>query len=101
MSFYLTITSPTDTPLFSHEFGTSKSSGDGIARFSDASRHLNPFIVHASLDMVDELQWASSQMYMKVVDRFYNNHISCFVTGSSESPPFRVLQASLCMRTFH
>jgi len=48
--------------MFEYEFGTSKQSGDGIARFPEQARHMNQFIVHSSLDIVEEVQWGSGQM---------------------------------------
>ena len=62
MSYYFCIIGTKDNPLFELEFGTSKQGGDGIARFSAEARRLNPFIVHASLDIVEEVQWLNSQM---------------------------------------
>lgn len=62
MSYYFCIVGTQDQPLFELEFGTSKQGGDGIARFSQEARHMNPFIVHSSLDFVDELQWTNNQM---------------------------------------
>ena len=66
MSYYFTIVGTTDNPLFEHEFGTAKSGGDGISRFRDDARHMNQFIVHSSLDMVDEVQWSRSGLYVVV-----------------------------------
>ncbi len=63
MSYYFCIVGTKDNPLFEHEFGTSKQGGDGIARFRDEARHMNPFIVHSSLDIVEEVQWANGAMY--------------------------------------
>jgi hypothetical protein len=64
MSYYFVIVSPTDKPLFDLTFGTSKAGGDGVARFRNAetSRYMNQFIVHASLDIVEEVQWLNSNM---------------------------------------
>ena len=64
MSYYFCIVGTRDQPLFELEFGTSKQGGDGIARFSQEARHMNPFIVHSSLDFVDEMQWTNNQMYV-------------------------------------
>ncbi|KAI9819074.1 MAG: TRAPP subunit [Phylliscum demangeonii] len=83
MSYYFTIIGTKDNPLFEYEFGTSKAGGDGQARFAEQARHMNQFIVHASLDIVEEVQWASGNMYLKCIDRFYNNHVSCFLTGGN------------------
>lgn len=64
MSYYFAIIGTQDNPLFEHEFGTSKQGGDGQARFSEQARHLNQFIVHSSLDIVEELQWTNGQLYI-------------------------------------
>ncbi|KAI1405862.1 Sedlin [Hypoxylon fuscum] len=83
MSYYFAIVGTQDNPLFEHEFGTSKQGGDGQSRFSEQARHMNQFIVHSSLDIVEEVQWGSGQMYLKCVDKFFNNFVSCFVTGGN------------------
>ncbi|KAJ4419335.1 TRAPP subunit [Gnomoniopsis sp. IMI 355080] len=83
MSYYFAIIGTQDNPLFEHEFGTSKQGGDGLSRFSDQARHLNQFILHSSLDVVEEVQWNNGQMYLKIIDKFFNNYISCFVTGAN------------------
>lgn len=62
MSYYFTIVGTRDNPLFEFEFGTSKAGGDGVPRFSAEARQLNPFIIHASLDVVEEVQWLSNQL---------------------------------------
>ncbi len=63
MSYYFTVVGTRDNPLFEIDFGTSKGSGDGIARFKDEAKHMNQFIVHAALDMVEEVQWANKELY--------------------------------------
>jgi len=83
MSFYFAIIGTQDNPLFEHEFGTSKQGGDGVSRFPEQARHMNQFIVHSSLDIVEEVQWGGGQMYLKCIDRFYNNYVSCFMTGGN------------------
>lgn len=60
MSYYFTIIGTRDNPLFEHEFGTSKAGSDGIARFREEARHMNQFIVHSSLDIVEEVQWGNN-----------------------------------------
>lgn len=62
MSYYFAIIGTQDNPLFEYEFGTSKQGNDGTARFSEGSRHMNQFIVHSSLDIVEEAQWNTGQM---------------------------------------
>lgn len=67
MSYYFTILSPTDVPLFSIAFGTSKGGSDGIARFRfpDAAQYMNQFIIHSSLDIMEEVQWTNGALYVQ------------------------------------
>ena len=60
MSYYFAIIGTQDNPIFEYEFGTSKQGGDGKPRFSE--RHLNQFILHSSLDVVEEVQWNNGQL---------------------------------------
>lgn len=93
MSYYFAIIGTEDSPLFEYEFGTSKQGGDGNAHFGGSSseagvaassaRHMNQFVVHAALDVVEEIQWATSQLYLRQVDRFFSSYVSCFVTPSN------------------
>ncbi|KAF2681712.1 Sedlin [Lentithecium fluviatile CBS 122367] len=89
MSYYFTIFSPTDTPLFTHEFGTSRSGGDGLPHFTTSERQLAPFILHSALDIVEEVQWGpstssgSAPMYLKHIDKYANNYVSCWITGAN------------------
>ncbi|KPM36260.1 hypothetical protein AK830_g10314 [Neonectria ditissima] len=83
MSYYFAIVGNQDNPLFEYEFGTSKQGGDGQSRFTDQVRHLNQFILHSSLDIAEEVQWSHGQMYLKCIDKFFNNYISCFVTAGN------------------
>ncbi|KAI4090381.1 MAG: hypothetical protein LQ344_004811 [Seirophora lacunosa] len=106
MSYYFCIVNTRDQPTFEVEFGTSKQGGDGVARFSQEARNLNPFLMHASLDYVDDLQWHTNQMcvppcpapprpahsvlspiellvYLKRIDHFASSHISAFLTPTS------------------
>lgn len=87
MSYYFVIISPTDTPLFELTFGSSKAGGNGAAHFKngESSRYMNQFVVHAAIDVVEEVQWLSSNMWLKVIDHYAptNSHISCFITGTN------------------
>lgn len=80
MSYYFCIVGTKDNPLFELEFGTSKQGGDGVARFSQEARRLNPFIVHSSLDIVDEMQFLNNQMCVLI-------HFSPFNIISLPIPP--------------
>ncbi|CUS12010.1 unnamed protein product, partial [Tuber aestivum] len=84
MSFYFAIVGTKDNPIYEAEFGTSKQGGDGVARFREEQRSMNQFIVHSSLDIVEEVQWATPTMlYMKCVDKFNNLQVSCFLTAGN------------------
>ncbi|OQD68658.1 hypothetical protein PENDEC_c032G06381 [Penicillium decumbens] len=86
MSYYFTILSTTDAPIFNIAFGTSKGGGDGIARFRfpDTAQYMNQFIIHSSLDIVEEAQWTNGGMYLKHVDTYppAAAYISAFLTPS-------------------
>ena len=62
MSYYFTVVGTRDNPLFEIEFGTSKGGADGNSRFRDEARHMNQFIVHAALDLVEDIQWTSKDL---------------------------------------
>ncbi|KAL1919930.1 uncharacterized protein VTP21DRAFT_1862 [Calcarisporiella thermophila] len=79
-SYYFAIVGTSDNPLYETEFGTSiKSAKDGATK-KDESRHLNQFIVHSSLDIVEELQWNLNTTHLKTVDKFNDYLISAFIT---------------------
>ncbi|KAK6429264.1 TRAPP subunit [Oleoguttula sp. CCFEE 5521] len=84
MSYYFTIIGTKDNPLFESTFGTSKpGAGDGTARFREEAVQMNQFIVHAALDLVEEVQWTTKDLYLKKVDTFQNNHIHAYITGGN------------------
>uniref|UniRef100_A0A060SZ83 ARAD1C03168p n=1 Tax=Blastobotrys adeninivorans TaxID=409370 RepID=A0A060SZ83_BLAAD len=80
MSYYLAIVGTNDSPIYELELGTHRQGGDGSAKFSPEMKELNPFVVHAALDIVEDVQWNTSGLYLKAVDNFYSYMISAFVT---------------------
>lgn len=44
---------------------------------------MNPFIIHSSLDLVEDIQWSKNSMYLKVIDNFYGYYVSAYVTPSN------------------
>ncbi|KAK9383895.1 Sedlin [Kockiozyma suomiensis] len=83
MSFYLAIIGSKDNAIYSLDFGTYRQGGDGTSKFSADVRQLCPFIVHSSLDIIEEVQWTNSAMHLKVIDKFYNYLISAYVTSGN------------------
>lgn len=46
-------------------------------------KEINPFIVHASLDIVEDVMWTTNQLYLKVVDNYYGYMISSMITAGN------------------
>lgn len=45
--------------------------------------HLHDFIVNASLDVIDTVQWNSNHMYLKTIDKYNELSVTCLLTPSS------------------
>ncbi|KAJ3252754.1 hypothetical protein HK103_001310 [Boothiomyces macroporosus] len=65
MNSYFIIVGTQDNPLYEAEFGPLQKEAK-----KDEYRHLNQFILHSSLDIIDELQYGTNQKYLKIVDKF-------------------------------
>ena len=97
-SFIFIMVGKKDNPIYEAEFSRKK---------EGENRHLNQFIIHSALDMVDEMMWTQSNMsaprpaprartppaplpltaagggrrFLKTVDKFNESLISAFVTA--------------------
>eukprot|EP00158_Paraphelidium_tribonemae_P003269 Partr_v1_DN26012_c0_g1_i1_m757 putative trafficking protein particle complex len=105
-TYYFAIVASNDNPMYELEWTPASASSLQVgpsttfsggktamgSKFDEnnAAHHLNQFIVHSALDVVDELQWANlnqqnpvGQTYLKVVDRFNDWLISGYILPSN------------------
>ncbi|CAH8531331.1 unnamed protein product [Schistosoma intercalatum] len=75
--YYFAICGPHDEALFDLDYN---SPGKSTGEKADECLHLNQFIAHAALDMVDDHLWSKADTYLKVVDRFNEWLVSAFIT---------------------
>ncbi|KAD4889249.1 hypothetical protein E3N88_21322 [Mikania micrantha] len=67
------IISKNDIPIYEAEVGT--------APKKEEAAHLHQFILHAALDVVQDLAWTTSAMFLKAIDRFNDMVVSVYVTA--------------------
>lgn len=63
-----------DTPLYEADFTGPK---------EQQAQYLHQFVLHASLDAVDEAMWTTKEPHLKTVDRFNNLFVTAFVTPAN------------------
>ncbi|KAK3034405.1 hypothetical protein RJ639_033676 [Escallonia herrerae] len=62
------IVSRNDIPIYEAEVGTAPKKEDAA--------HQHQFILHAALDIVQDLAWTTSAMFLKAIDRFNDLAVS-------------------------
>ncbi|EPS64035.1 hypothetical protein M569_10746, partial [Genlisea aurea] len=67
------IVSKNDIPIYEAEVGT-------VPKKEEAA-HQHQFILHAALDIVQDIAWTTNAMNLKVVDRFNDLLVSVYVTA--------------------
>ncbi|KAK2978110.1 hypothetical protein RJ640_009274 [Escallonia rubra] len=64
------IVSRNDIPIYEAEVGTAPKKEDAA--------HQHQFILHAALDIVQDLAWTTSAMFLKAIDRFNDLAVSVY-----------------------
>ncbi|KAJ0974892.1 hypothetical protein J5N97_016857 [Dioscorea zingiberensis] len=67
------IVSRNDIPIYEAEVGS--------AIKKEEAAHQHQFILHAALDIVQDLVWTTSAMFLKAMDRFNDLVVSVYVTA--------------------
>lgn len=81
---YFVIVGTKDNPVYEAEIGPSNPRQDPqINKQRDEQKHLNQFVAHSSLDVVEEMAWGCNALYLKAVDRFNDKCVSAYVTPSN------------------
>jgi hypothetical protein len=63
-TYYFAIVGTKDSPLYETELtSSSKTASNFDSTAKDDHRHLNQFIVHSALDVVEEVQWNNQALY--------------------------------------
>ncbi|KAL1809700.1 hypothetical protein ACET3Z_026690 [Daucus carota] len=72
------IISKSDIPIYEAEVGAAPKREDV------AQQH--QFILHAALDIVEDVAWTTSTMFLKAIDRFNDLVVSVYVTAGNILP---------------
>jgi Sedlin, N-terminal conserved region len=63
-TYYFAIVGTKDSPLYETELtSSSKAASNFDTTPKDDHRHLNQFIIHSALDVVEEVQWNNQALY--------------------------------------
>lgn len=80
MSYYFTILGPTDTPLYELDIGSHKNpSAEAVPSFPQEIDQLKQFIVNASLDILQDLQMRTPQIFYPRLDSFYGYNVLAYL----------------------
>ncbi|RKP09715.1 trafficking protein particle complex subunit 2 [Thamnocephalis sphaerospora] len=79
MSYYFVIVGTKDNPVYEAELGVPVGRSDAQL----GKRHLNQFVAHSSLDVIEEMMWSTNALYLKTVDRYNDKTVSGYVTPSN------------------
>lgn len=60
--------------------GSSNNAGGAHTLSVFNQQHLNQFVLHAALDVVDEYSWSTRDMYLKNIDRYGDLTVSALLT---------------------
>ncbi|XP_058004694.1 transport protein particle 20 kDa subunit [Hevea brasiliensis] len=69
------IVSRNDIPIYEAEVGSA-------TKREDAAQ-LHQFVLHAALDIVQDLAWTTSAMFLKAIDNFNDLAVSVYVTAGN------------------
>mmetsp|Transcript_55998 Transcript_55998/g.133426 ORF Transcript_55998/g.133426 Transcript_55998/m.133426 type:complete len:153 (-) Transcript_55998:79-537(-) len=71
--YVLIVVGKDDSPIYEADLSSTGARED--------SPHLDQFVIHAALDLVDEVVWTSSSMFLRTVDKFNDFMVSAFCTA--------------------
>jgi hypothetical protein len=78
-SHFAIIAQDNDLPLFEAKFPLP------VSKEKSADEpEMSQFILHASLDMLERVQWSINQPYLQVIDRYGEWHVSAYIAPCGE-----------------